>query len=68
MTAKFRVRDAMGRERWVEQPIDEIVTRRDSCGARFEGEDEELRRTRDAGLSLDLKALWFEVLRAREGR
>jgi hypothetical protein len=46
MTAMFRVRDGMGRERWVEQPIDELVTRKDSYGTIFEDEiDEAIRRT-----------------------
>jgi hypothetical protein len=44
MTAMFRVRDAMGREKWVEQPIDELATRRDVHGTPFEDELEELRR------------------------
>jgi hypothetical protein len=44
MTAMFRVRDAMGRERWQEQPIDKLVTRRDIPGPAFEDEIEEIRR------------------------
>ena len=46
MTAMFRVRDAMGRERWQEQPIDEMVTRRDTYGAACEDDLEEIRRRR----------------------
>jgi hypothetical protein len=42
----FRVRDAMGRERWQEQPIDEIVTRLESLGAACEDALEEIRRRR----------------------
>ena len=41
MTEMFRVRDAMGRERWVEQPIDELFTRLDSYGTMFEDDIEE---------------------------
>jgi len=41
MTEMFRARDAMGRERWVEQPIDELVTRLDSYGIAFEDDIEE---------------------------
>jgi hypothetical protein len=45
MIAMYRVRDAMGRERWVEQSIDEAVTRLDSYGTMFEDEiDEAIRR------------------------
>ena len=44
MTAMFRVRDAMSRERWQEQPIDEILTRLESCGAAYEDDLEEIRR------------------------
>lgn len=44
MTAWYRVRDAMGREKWVEQPIDSLVTRRDVHGPAFEDDLEELRR------------------------
>ena len=44
MTAMFRVRDAMGRERWQEQPIDALVTRKDIHGPAFEDDLEELRR------------------------
>jgi antirestriction protein ArdC len=35
------VRDAMGRERWVEQPIDELLTRQDVHGVAFEDDIEE---------------------------
>jgi hypothetical protein len=41
MIAIYRVRDAMGRERWVEQPIDELVTRLDSYGSTFEDDVED---------------------------
>ena len=44
MTAWFRVKDALGREKWVEQPIDVLVTRRDIPGPAFEDALEELRR------------------------
>ncbi len=44
MTAMFRVRDAMGREKWMESPIDELVTRQDIPGPAFEDSLEELRR------------------------
>jgi hypothetical protein len=44
MTAMFRVLDAMGRESWQEQPIDEMVTRLESCGAPCEDDLEEIRR------------------------
>ena len=44
MTAMFRVRDALGRERWQEQPIDEILTRLESCGTASEDDLEEVRR------------------------
>ena len=44
MTAMFRVRDAMGREKWVEQPIDELLTRKDVQGPALEDPLEELRR------------------------
>jgi hypothetical protein len=44
MTAMFRVRDAMGRERWVEAPVDELVTRQDVHRPAFEDDLEELRR------------------------
>lgn len=44
MTAIFRVRDALGREKWVEQPIDALVTRRDVHCPAFEDDLEELRR------------------------
>ena len=44
MIAIYRVRDAMGRERWVEQPIDELVTRQDSYCTTFEDEIEEAMR------------------------
>ena len=44
MTAMFRVRDAMGRQRWQEQPLDEIVTRLGSYGAAGEDDLEEIRR------------------------
>ena len=44
MTAMFRVRDALGRERWVEQSIDSLVTRRDGHGPAFEDDLEETRR------------------------
>jgi hypothetical protein len=37
----FRIRDAMGRERWVEQPIDELLTRQDVHGVAFEDDIEE---------------------------
>ena len=40
----FRVRDAMGRELWVEQPLDRVVTRRRSHGAAYEDDLEQLRR------------------------
>lgn len=46
MTAMFRVQDGLGRERWVEQPIDSLVTRRDIHGPAFEDDLEELRRRR----------------------
>jgi hypothetical protein len=46
MTAMFRVRDAMGREKWIEQPVDELVTRQDMHGPTFEDSLEELRRRR----------------------
>ena len=46
MTAMFRVRDVMGRERWQEQPIDALVTRRDIHGPAFEDHLEEIRRRR----------------------
>jgi len=46
VTAMFRVRDAMGRERWVEQPIDELVTRLDITGPAWEDELEQARRLR----------------------
>jgi hypothetical protein len=41
MTAMFRVRDLVGRERWVEQPIDELLTRQDLQGVAFEDDIEE---------------------------
>ena len=44
MIAMFRLRDEMGRERWVEQSIDEITTRLESCGAAYEDDLEEIRR------------------------
>jgi hypothetical protein len=44
MTAWFRLRDAMGRERWVETPIDALTTRRDIHGPAFEDDLEEIRR------------------------
>jgi hypothetical protein len=44
MTAMFHVRDAMGREMWVEAPIDELVTRQDVYRPVFEDDLEELRR------------------------
>lgn len=44
MTAMFRVRDALGREKWVEQAIDALVTRRDIHGPAFEDDLEEVRR------------------------
>ena len=45
MTALFRVVDAMGRERWVEQPIDAMFTRQDVHGPAFEDDiDEAIRR------------------------
>jgi hypothetical protein len=46
MIAMFRVRDAMGRERWIEQPIDELATRRESYGAACEDDLEGIRRRR----------------------
>ncbi len=46
MIAMFRVRDAMGREKWIEQPVDELVTRQDMQGSAFEDSLEELRRRR----------------------
>jgi hypothetical protein len=44
MTAMFRVKDPLGREKCVEQPIDALVTRRDIHGPAFEDDLEELRR------------------------
>ena len=44
MTAWFRVKDALGREKWVEQPIDSLVTRHDITGPAIEDDLEELRR------------------------
>jgi len=46
MIAIYRVRDAMGRERWVEQPIDELATLWESYGAAGEDDLEEIRRRR----------------------
>lgn len=46
MTAMFHVRDAMGRERWEKQPIDEIMTRQESCSGAGEDDLEEIRRRR----------------------
>lgn len=46
MTTMYRVRDAMGREKWVEQPIDELITRQDIYRPTFEDDLEELRRRR----------------------
>jgi hypothetical protein len=45
MIAMYRVRDAMGREKWIEAPIDELVTRQDLCRPAFEDDiDEAIRR------------------------
>ena len=44
MTAIFRVRDAMGREHWQEQPIDALVTWRDGFHPALEDAIEEIRR------------------------
>ncbi len=44
MTAMFRVREALGRELWAEQPLDALVTRRDAHGTPFEDDLEESRR------------------------
>jgi len=47
LPAMYRVRDSMGRERWVEveQPVDSLVTREDVRGSAFEEDDlEEIRR------------------------
>jgi len=44
MMAMFRVRDPMGREKWLEQPIDSLSTRRDAHGPAFEDDLEQLRR------------------------
>lgn len=46
MTAMFRVCDALGREKWIEQPVDELVTRRDFHDPAYEDEIEEAIRRR----------------------
>ena len=40
----YRVRDAMGRERWVEQPIDSLTTRKDVTRPAFDDQRKEIRR------------------------
>ena len=40
----FRIRDALGRELWVEQPLDNVVRRRNSHGTAYESDLEQLRR------------------------
>jgi len=42
----FRIRNAMGREKWQEQSIDEIMTRRESFGTALEDDLDEIRRRR----------------------
>ena len=46
MIDRFRRTDSLGRERWTEQPIDTLVTRRDTYGPTVEDDLEELRRRR----------------------
>jgi len=43
-TEAFCVRDGLGRERWTEQPVDALRTRRGAHGPAFEDDLEELRR------------------------